>query len=132
MQSYTQRGISGRSGAGYARNIGSRHAYSVHVPPRLLVSLRAASEVFDAQVAVVLGTQWGDEGKGKLVDILAQQYDIVARAQVCHRSINSHVDCKTADTKDLRAWLRAVPMQVIPFMMKKEISTLCIWFPPEF
>ena len=30
----------------------------------------------------MLGTQWGDEGKGKLVDILAQQYDIVARAQV--------------------------------------------------
>ena len=36
----------------------------------------------DAKVAVVLGTQWGDEGKGKLVDILAQQYEIVARAQV--------------------------------------------------
>ena len=36
----------------------------------------------DAQVCVVLGTQWGDEGKGKLVDILAQQYDVVARAQV--------------------------------------------------
>ena len=36
----------------------------------------------DAQVAVVLGTQWGDEGKGKLVDILAQKYEIVARAQV--------------------------------------------------
>lgn len=36
----------------------------------------------DAQVAVVLGTQWGDEGKGKLVDILAQQYEVVARAQV--------------------------------------------------
>lgn len=34
------------------------------------------------QVCVVLGTQWGDEGKGKLVDILARQYDIVARAQV--------------------------------------------------
>ncbi len=34
------------------------------------------------QVVVVLGTQWGDEGKGKLVDILARQYDIVARAQV--------------------------------------------------
>jgi adenylosuccinate synthase len=32
-------------------------------------------------VAVVLGSQWGDEGKGKLVDILAQQYDFVARAQ---------------------------------------------------
>ena len=30
---------------------------------------------------MVLGTQWGDEGKGKIVDILAKQYDIVARAQ---------------------------------------------------
>lgn len=27
----------------------------------------------------ILGAQWGDEGKGKLVDILAQRYDIVAR-----------------------------------------------------
>lgn len=36
----------------------------------------------NAKVAVVLGTQWGDEGKGKLVDILAQKYEIVARAQV--------------------------------------------------
>eukprot|EP00898_Chlorokybus_atmophyticus_P004635 jgi/Chlat1/5172/Chrsp33S05152 len=32
-------------------------------------------------VCAVLGTQWGDEGKGKLVDILAQKYDIVARCQ---------------------------------------------------
>ena len=32
------------------------------------------------QVCVVLGAQWGDEGKGKLVDILAEKYDIVARA----------------------------------------------------
>lgn len=39
-------------------------------------------DAFDPQVCVVLGTQWGDEGKGKLVDILAQQYEIVARAQV--------------------------------------------------
>jgi len=30
-------------------------------------------------VTCVLGAQWGDEGKGKLVDLLAQQYDIVAR-----------------------------------------------------
>ena len=42
----------------------------------------AAAETFPAQVCVVLGTQWGDEGKGKLVDILAQQYDVIARAQV--------------------------------------------------
>jgi len=30
-------------------------------------------------VDVVLGAQWGDEGKGKLVDILSQKYDVVAR-----------------------------------------------------
>jgi hypothetical protein len=47
-----------------------------------ITSAGTLSETFDAQVCVVLGTQWGDEGKGKLVDILAQQYDVVARAQV--------------------------------------------------
>ncbi len=30
---------------------------------------------------VVVGTQWGDEGKGKIVDVLAAQADIVARYQ---------------------------------------------------
>ncbi|KAI9219902.1 putative ADE12-adenylosuccinate synthetase [Blastocladiella britannica] len=30
-------------------------------------------------VTVVLGSQWGDEGKGKLVDFLAQSADVVAR-----------------------------------------------------
>lgn len=30
-------------------------------------------------VTVVLGSQWGDEGKGKLVDILAADADICAR-----------------------------------------------------
>ncbi|XP_063934576.1 adenylosuccinate synthetase isozyme 1 A-like [Zophobas morio] len=30
-------------------------------------------------VCVVLGTQWGDEGKGKLVDTLASECDIIAR-----------------------------------------------------
>lgn len=30
-------------------------------------------------VDVVLGSQWGDEGKGKLVDLLVNHYDIVAR-----------------------------------------------------
>ncbi|KAG0487258.1 hypothetical protein HPP92_009353 [Vanilla planifolia] len=34
-----------------------------------------------SQVTGVLGCQWGDEGKGKLVDILAERFDIVARCQ---------------------------------------------------
>lgn len=33
------------------------------------------------KVDVVLGLQWGDEGKGKIVDHLAEQYDIIARFQ---------------------------------------------------
>jgi adenylosuccinate synthase len=33
------------------------------------------------QIDVILGLQWGDEGKGKIVDYLAGQYDIVARFQ---------------------------------------------------
>jgi len=32
-------------------------------------------------VDVILGLQWGDEGKGKIVDVLAPKYDIVARFQ---------------------------------------------------
>lgn len=30
---------------------------------------------------VLLGAQWGDEGKGKVVDVLAPDYDIIARFQ---------------------------------------------------
>jgi len=30
-------------------------------------------------IDVVLGAQWGDEGKGKLVDMLSQEYDVCAR-----------------------------------------------------
>jgi adenylosuccinate synthase len=30
---------------------------------------------------VVLGLQWGDEGKGKIVDVLTPQYDVIARFQ---------------------------------------------------
>lgn len=59
------------------------------------------------QVSGVLGCQWGDEGKGKLVDILAKHFDVVARCQVLSslqmlpkciglRCINSYSDyaCK--------------------------------------
>ena len=29
----------------------------------------------------VVGLQWGDEGKGKIVDVLAPKYDVIARFQ---------------------------------------------------
>ena len=34
-----------------------------------------------AQNIVVLGAQWGDEGKAKMVDVLTEQVDLVARYQ---------------------------------------------------
>ena len=33
------------------------------------------------KVDVVLGLQWGDEGKGKIVDVLTPGYDVIARFQ---------------------------------------------------
>jgi adenylosuccinate synthase len=33
------------------------------------------------EVTVLVGSQWGDEGKGKIVDILSDRYDFVARYQ---------------------------------------------------
>ena len=35
----------------------------------------------DGRCLVVLGCQWGDEGKGKIVDVLAEDADVVARYQ---------------------------------------------------
>src|SRR5580658_6421658 len=32
-----------------------------------------------AKTAVVVGAQWGDEGKGKIVDVLSDRFDVVAR-----------------------------------------------------
>jgi len=35
---------------------------------------------------VIVGIQWGDEGKGKIVDKLAQEYDMVCRSQGGHNA----------------------------------------------
>ena len=32
-------------------------------------------------VTALVGAQWGDEGKGKVIDILAERSDLVVRAQ---------------------------------------------------
>src|SRR5260370_25147811 len=35
---------------------------------------------------IVLGAQWGDEGKGKVVDLFSQEFDIVVRYQGGHNA----------------------------------------------
>jgi adenylosuccinate synthase len=42
-----------------------------------------------AKVIAVIGAQWGDEGKGKIVDLLAEQFDIVVRYQGGHNAGHS-------------------------------------------
>jgi adenylosuccinate synthase len=42
-----------------------------------------------AKVIVVIGAQWGDEGKGKIVDLLAERFDVVARYQGGHNAGHS-------------------------------------------
>ena len=44
----------------------------------------------ERKVSVVLGTQWGDEGKGKIVDMLATEADVVCRCQVCLQMLLHH------------------------------------------
>ncbi|MEA2173198.1 MAG: adenylosuccinate synthase [Blastocatellia bacterium] len=40
-------------------------------------------------IIVVIGAQWGDEGKGKIVDLMAERFDIVARYQGGHNAGHS-------------------------------------------
>jgi len=35
---------------------------------------------------VVVGTQWGDEGKGKIVDLITERFDVVVRSQGGHNA----------------------------------------------
>jgi hypothetical protein len=56
------------------------------------------------KVTVVLGAQWGDEGKGKVVDMLATDADLVCRCQVSKSRVhvtmtyvNVKVPCATDD-----------------------------------
>ncbi|HEX2270632.1 MAG TPA: adenylosuccinate synthase [Pyrinomonadaceae bacterium] len=42
-----------------------------------------------SKVIAVIGAQWGDEGKGKIVDLLAERFDIVTRYQGGHNAGHS-------------------------------------------
>lgn len=45
--------------------------------------------IFLLMIIVIIGAQWGDEGKGKVVDLLADRFDIVARYQGGHNAGHS-------------------------------------------
>src|SRR5262245_44113455 len=53
---------------------------SVWAPPDKLIAGKRMKNI------VVIGAQWGDEGKGKVVDILAPYFSVVARYQGGHNA----------------------------------------------
>ena len=56
---------------------------------------------------IILGTQWGDEGKGKIVDVFAQEADWVVRAQGGHNAGHTLV------TKDKEYKLHLIPSGIL-------------------
>ena len=57
--------------------------------------------------AAVIGAQWGDEGKGKIVDLLCEEFDVVARYQGGHNA--GH----TVKFADKHFALRLIPSGII-------------------
>jgi adenylosuccinate synthase len=83
--------------------------------------------------AVIVGTQWGDEGKGKIVDLITERFDVVVRAQGGH---NAGHTVKIADHQYI---LHLIPSGILhpdklcvvgngvvidPFALLEELETL--------
>src|SRR3977135_2519817 len=83
--------------------------------------------------AVIIGAQWGDEGKGKIVDVLSENYDVVARYAGGHHA--GH----TVIIKGKKFVLQLIPCGVLregrksvigngvvldPFAFMKEVNSL--------
>src|ERR1700680_4273280 len=43
------------------------------------ILLHGANDLMKGKTAVIIGAQWGDEGKGKIVDVLSEKFAVVAR-----------------------------------------------------
>src|SRR3954467_10412055 len=86
-----------------------------------------------AKTAVVLGAQWGDEGKGKIVDVLSERYSVVARYAGGHNAghtVTIHGQkyvLQLIPCGILRPGSRAVignGVVLDPFALMKEVRTL--------
>ena len=51
---------------------------------------------------IVVGTQWGDEGKGKIIDIIASRADVVVRSQGGNNA--GHTVVNDGQTYKLHLW----------------------------
>lgn len=51
------------------------------LPDNKETQIKEKMKIMKKNIDVLLGLQWGDEGKGKIVDVLTPKYDVVARFQ---------------------------------------------------
>ncbi|KAK5166338.1 Adenylosuccinate synthase [Saxophila tyrrhenica] len=75
---------------------------------------------------VVLGSQWGDEGKGKIVDVLSEGVNLVCRAQGGHNA--GHTIVKDGKTFDVHI----LPSGVLTPSCTNLIGTGCVLYVPGF
>src|SRR5438034_898885 len=96
-------------------------------------TLRYNERVWAMKNVVILGAQWGDEGKGKIVDLLSDHFDIIARYQGGHNAGHTvkigdrKFVLKLIPTGILRPGKRAVignGLVVDPAALLSEIDTL--------
>ncbi|MBI4459841.1 MAG: adenylosuccinate synthase [Acidobacteria bacterium] len=82
---------------------------------------------------IIVGAQWGDEGKGKIVDLLAEKFDVIARYQGGHNAGhtvvigNKHFVLQLIPSGILRPEKKAVignGVVVDPAALLQEIDTL--------
>jgi adenylosuccinate synthase len=90
-------------------------------------------KVNKAKTAVIVGAQWGDEGKGKIVDVLSDNFDLVARYGGGHNAGHTVAIGKTKFILQLipcgilRAGCKAVignGLVLDPMALMKEIRAL--------
>src|SRR5205809_6385513 len=100
-----------KSTGGLIKSIGNRN-FPVYLSTNLQVPGKTKSEgvckgVKRAKTAVIVGAQWGDEGKGKIVDVLSENFSIVARYGGGHNA--GH----TVIIRDKKFILQLVPCGVL-------------------
>ena len=79
-----------------------------------------------AKTAVVLGAQWGDEGKGKIVDVLSQRFSAVARYAGGHNAGHTVIH------GDQRFVLQLIPCGVLRAGCKSVIGNGVVLDPIAF
>ena len=79
---------------------------------------------------VIVGSQWGDEGKGKIVDWLSSEADIVVRFQGGHNAGHKGSQTCVAWTLNILANKRAIVTNLGGALARS--STFKCWPGPEW